>query len=70
MGQHRLDSHTSEQRFMAGVCEHSHEFLVSIKGRKFLEKLNDAQLVKKDSDKTGIYVNTTLNSYEIHMLRN
>jgi hypothetical protein len=81
MAQHRLDSHTSGQGSTAGVCEHSHEILVSIKGREFLEKLNDDQLLKKDSalwskiiydysDKTGIHVNTILNSYEILMLRN
>jgi hypothetical protein len=65
-----------------GVCEHSHGFLVSIKGREFLEKLHDGQLLKKDSaqwskirlydysDKTGIHVNITLNCYEIQMSSN
>jgi hypothetical protein len=34
---------------VAGFCEHSNESLSTIKGREFLDKLRDYQLLTKDS---------------------
>jgi hypothetical protein len=33
---------------VAGCCEHVNKPLVSMKGKKFLDQLNDCQLLKKD----------------------
>jgi hypothetical protein len=35
--------------YLAGSCEHGNELLSSIKGEIVLDKLNDYQLLKKDS---------------------
>jgi hypothetical protein len=44
-----LDAPGSVQGPVAGCCEHGNEPSGSIKGREFLDKLSDCQLLKKDS---------------------
>jgi hypothetical protein len=43
-----LDSSGSGQRPMAGSCEHGYELTGSIKGGRFLDQLNNYQLLKED----------------------
>jgi hypothetical protein len=44
-----MDSSGPGQGSVAGSCEHVNENCSSIKGRKFLDRLNDYYFLKKDS---------------------